>query len=101
MDVVYQLQGFTFVWDGKKAAADLVKHGLTFEEACEVFLDPFYRMEDASRNQQQRYLLLGYSNLPRLFAVVIDDSENEAWRIISARKATLQERARYEKDYEA
>ena len=51
MDVVFRLQGFSFVWDGQKATANLAKHGVSFEEACEAFLDPFYHLYDASRNQ--------------------------------------------------
>ncbi|MEW5911888.1 MAG: BrnT family toxin [Thermodesulfobacteriota bacterium] len=101
MEVEFQLEGFSFVWDANKAKANESKHGVSFPEACEVFFDPFYQMYDASRNQQQRYLLLGYSNFPRLLAVVIQDLEDDAWRIISARKATAQERACYEKEDEA
>ncbi|MCF8035001.1 MAG: BrnT family toxin [Desulfarculaceae bacterium] len=97
MDVEFRLQGDSFVWDEKKACANEEKHGISFQEACEVLYDPFYQMHDASRKQEQRYLVLGYSESGRLLAVVVDDATEEAWRIISARKATPQERARYEK----
>jgi hypothetical protein len=42
MNVVYRLQGVEFEWDGNKAQSNFEKHGVTFEEATEVFFDPFY-----------------------------------------------------------
>jgi uncharacterized protein len=42
MEVVYRLQGSEFEWDDEKAATNTIKHGVTFEEAAEVFFDPFY-----------------------------------------------------------
>ena len=41
MDRKYQLQGVEFEWDESKAR-DNLKHGVTFEEAAEIFFDPFY-----------------------------------------------------------
>jgi uncharacterized protein len=41
MDVTYQLQGVLFEWDETKAQTNIQKHGVTFEEAAEVFFDPF------------------------------------------------------------
>ena len=38
MDVVYRLQGIEFEWDDQKAQQNVEKHGVTFEEAAEVFL---------------------------------------------------------------
>ena len=43
MDVVYRLQGVAFEWDAQKALRNVEKHGVTFEEAAEVFFDPFYQ----------------------------------------------------------
>jgi len=40
MDVLYRYEGLEFVWDVHKAAANIEKHGIRFEQACEVFLDP-------------------------------------------------------------
>jgi hypothetical protein len=42
MDITYRLEGFEFEWDRIKAQINFEKHGVTFEEATEVFLDPFY-----------------------------------------------------------
>jgi len=41
VDVIYELRGQTFEWDAEKAAANLRKHWVPFEKACEVFFDPF------------------------------------------------------------
>ena len=41
MDAQYELRGQTFEWDLEKAAANLLKHRVAFETACEVFFDPF------------------------------------------------------------
>ena len=48
MDIVYRLQGREFEWDESKARRNVEKQGITFEEAAEAFLDPFYQMGDAS-----------------------------------------------------
>ena len=40
MDITYQLQGVLFEWDENKAKINIQKHGVTFEEAAEVFFDP-------------------------------------------------------------
>jgi len=41
MNVKYSLHNIAFEWDSQKAAANLRKHGITFELACEAFFDPF------------------------------------------------------------
>jgi uncharacterized DUF497 family protein len=48
MDSYFILRGIEFVWDEDKAQTNLQKHGITFEEAAEVFFDPFYQAGDAS-----------------------------------------------------
>jgi uncharacterized DUF497 family protein len=44
MDIIYQLQGVEFEWDAEKARSNIANHGVTFEEAAEVFFDPFYQV---------------------------------------------------------
>jgi hypothetical protein len=41
VDIAYRSSGISFVWDHRKAELNLRKHGVAFETACEVFLDPF------------------------------------------------------------
>lgn len=95
MDVVYRVQGNEFEWDDEKAQSNLVKHGVTFEEAVEAFFDPFYQTGDASVDDEQRDFVLGYSTALRLLLVIYTE-RGERTRIISARPATRHERKLYE-----
>ncbi|MCA9924886.1 MAG: BrnT family toxin [Anaerolineales bacterium] len=95
MDVVYYLQGHAFEWDSNKARTNQEKHGVTFEEAAEVFFDPFYQVGDAVRNNDQRDFIIGYSLSERMLLVIFLE-RRERTRIISARPATRQERKLYE-----
>ncbi len=95
MDILYHLQGLEFEWDAQKARLNLQKHGIRFEEASEVFLDPFYQEGDAAENEESRDFILGYSLAQRLL-LVVHTQRGERTRIISARQATRQERKLYE-----
>jgi uncharacterized DUF497 family protein len=97
MDVVYRLQGVEFEWDDQKAQRNIENHGVTFEEAAEVFFDPFYQYGDATPPDadEQREFILGYSVAQRLLLVVYTE-RGERTRIISARPATRAERKQYE-----
>jgi uncharacterized DUF497 family protein len=59
MDILYRLQGIEFEWNAEKAQNNISKHGVTFEEATEVFFDPFYQTGDASISNEQRDFVLG------------------------------------------
>jgi len=48
MDVRFLYQGQRFVWNLEKASANLAKHGVSFEVACQVFFDPLVCLQDAS-----------------------------------------------------
>jgi uncharacterized protein len=95
MNVVYRLQGVLFEWNSDKAESNVAKHGVTFEEAAEVFLDPFYQMGDASACNEQRDFVIGYSLSQRILLVVYVVRQ-ERNRIISARVATRFEQKLYE-----
>ena len=95
MNIVYQLQGIEFEWDEDKAQSNVEDHGVTFEEAAEVFFDPFYQGGDASRDDEQRDFIIGYSLAQRLLLVVYLE-RGARTRITSARPATRQERKLYE-----
>lgn len=41
MNIRYTLHKITFEWDSRKAAANIRKHEISFELACEAFFDPF------------------------------------------------------------
>lgn len=92
MDVRYELNGTLFIWDDEKARANITAHdGITFERAAEVFFDPFFRLVDATRNEEARDAVIGFDTLGRMLFVVHIEVEDECIRIISARKATPQE----------
>ena len=88
-------------WDPSKAAENLAKHGVPFEEASTVFCDPLGKIVDDPRHSvgERRFVLLGHSDRRRLLAVMFTDRAG-AVRLISARRATRRERREYE-DQEA
>ena len=97
MDVTFTLQGIAFVWDMNKARGNPLKHeGVTFEQSAEAFFDPFLKVVDASRQEQARDAVIGTDREGRLLFVVHIAFEEQAIRIISARKATREERRHYE-----
>ena len=93
MDVRFELNGVSFVWDSAKARSNFLVHdGVKFEDAAHVFFDPFLRLVDASRNDESREAVIGYDVQERLLFVVHLEICDEHIRIVSARKATRQER---------
>lgn len=86
-----------FEWDRRKAAGNLAKHGISFNEAVTVFRDPSGRMVQDPRHSvgEERLTLLGRSERGRLLAVMFTE-RGERIRLISARKATRRERNDYE-----
>jgi uncharacterized DUF497 family protein len=89
-----------FAWDPRKAAANFRKHGVTFEEATTVFMDPLALIVDDMRHPE-RALIIGESALRRVLVTVFIEGGEEETRIVSARRATRQERRRYEEGKEA
>lgn len=86
-----------FEWDPEKAASNLDKHGVSFEEASSVFGDPLgttIRDPEHSGNEE-RFLTTGLSNWRRVIIVWHRD-RGDAIRIIGARQATPRERRTYE-----
>ena len=86
-----------FEWDDKKAAQNIKKHGISFEEATTVFGDPFSITiyDPLHSKEEDRFVILGMSNKNRIL-VVVHTERNDRIRIISARKATKKERKQYE-----
>jgi uncharacterized DUF497 family protein len=95
MDVIYRLQGAEFEWDENKARNNITKHGFTFEEAAEVFFDPFAVYGDASVDDEQREFIIGYS-LANHLLLVVHTERFKRTRLISARLAIRSERRVYE-----
>lgn len=87
-----------FDWDPAKAASNLRKHGVSFEEAKSVFYDEFaIQFYDASHSSdEERFLMLGMSSGAHLLLVYhCERDSGSVIRIISARKATQHESSFY------
>jgi uncharacterized DUF497 family protein len=90
-----------FEWDANKAASNLTKHRVTFEQATSVFLDALALtvFDDAHSEYEERWFTLGHTNSGNLLAVshtyVVTGPASARVRIISARPATTQERRYY------
>jgi uncharacterized DUF497 family protein len=84
-------------WDAEKAARNLAKHGVSFDEAATVFADPLSVTIHDPRHSvgEERLVALGLSHRGRLL-VVVHTERGDAVRIISARLATRHERSDYE-----
>ena len=95
----YTMPGLRFVWDVDKESVNRRKHGVTFTEARSAFDDENGLLiddPDHSRAMEERFVLMGLSESLRVLVVVHSYLEGgEVIRIISARKATPSERARY------
>ncbi len=88
-----------FEWDARKAASNLRKHGVSFEEAQSVFYDEYALqfLDAESSDTEDRFLLLGLSDRIRMLIVChCERGAGSVIRIISARKATRNERKYYE-----
>ena len=87
----------TYEWDPRKARANLRLHGVSFEEAIAVFLDPLaitYEDPDHS-DEEEREITIGLAG-KNLIVFVSHCERGERIRIISARRATRKERGQYE-----
>lgn len=88
-----------FEWDPLKAASNAAKHGVTFEEATEVFAPGIIAMDiedDKHSAQEQRWLRVGPIARGIVLVVWTERRENVT-RIVSARFASRVERALYSK----
>ena len=91
--------GYIFEWDRTKAESNRRRHGVTFDEGSTVFGDPLAMlMPDPDHSVgEERYLLLGMSTRRRLLVVAFAERPPRT-RLISARRATRQERRKYEEE---
>jgi uncharacterized protein len=95
----YNVHMISFEWDHKKAVANLKKHGISFEEARSVFYDELavQFFDEDSSDEEDRFILLGSSSESNVLIVChCERHDGAVIRIISARKATKNERKFYE-----
>lgn len=86
-----------FAWDRPKAAQNLKKHRVSFDEAVTVFYDPMSATFDDPDHSvaEARFVTIGYSSYERLLVVVHSERDGSS-RIISARLANAKERRNHE-----
>jgi uncharacterized protein len=88
-----------FLWDDAKERSNRRKHGIGFDTAAAVFLDPFHiTRQDRVVDGEERWQIIGMAGgiVLILAAYTVVDEEKEVIRIISARRAIRQERIVYE-----
>ena len=90
----------TFEWDAAKARRSLRKHGVSFQEAKSIFLDPLSVTvaDPAQTVTEDRFVDIGTSAQGRILVVVYTESGSSI-RLISCRKATPREIQAYEQGY--
>ena len=88
-----------FEWDETKSETNYRKHGVRFEEAQTVFLDPksveFF--DEAHCDKEDRFIRIGTSGKLSVLLVIFCERNNSSIRIISTRRATEKEKETYEK----
>ena len=93
---------YEFDWDPAKAGSNLVKHGVSFEDAMSVFLDPLAlsRLDDGGSTGEERWITIGHNRDMKMLLVVHTFQEmpgvSASIRIISARRPSKQETRQYE-----
>jgi uncharacterized DUF497 family protein len=89
----------TFDWDDEKAAENLAKHGVSFDEAETVFADPLAGIAPDPDHSvgEHREIAAGLSAAGRLLLVSFTE-RRESIRIINARELTRLERRLYEEE---
>lgn len=96
MDFSYTLEEIHFEWDETKADSNIEKHKVSFETACEVFLDPFLQSKEVELiDDELREVVVGATETLRLLYVAYTLRDDKI-RIISARNITKKERIEYE-----
>jgi uncharacterized DUF497 family protein len=86
-----------YEWDDKKAARNLAKHRVSFEEAATIFDDTLYIdfFDPEHSEDEHRYIRVGCSEQRRVLVVSYAERSGTT-RLISARPATKRERQAYE-----
>lgn len=86
-----------FEWDINKAALNIKNHGVSFDEATEVFYDPnAVRGFDSEHSEVENgFYIIGFSSRRLLFVIYAEKTKAGIIRIITARKAEAKYRNEY------
>ena len=86
-----------YVWNEQKAALNLKNHRVSFFEAIEAIEDPYaMHVADLDHGGEVRLNVIGHSSRRLLFVVCVERGSGDTLRIVSARRATPEEREEYE-----
>ena len=91
-----------FDWDSNKNLTNIEKHGISFEQAQEIFLDPLHLsiLDERFSDFEERWITMGATEKGEVIVVAhlyLVEEPEERIRKISARPATPRERRQYEK----
>jgi uncharacterized DUF497 family protein len=91
--------GLSFEWDDNKARLNQKNHGVGFDEAGTVFIDPLARIfdDETHSGQEEREIIIGHSSNDRLLLVCFTE-RGAVIRLISVRETTRKERSDYEEN---
>jgi len=97
-------QGYTstmkFIWDKRKNEANIEKHGLDFADVYKVFESPMLTgLDERKEYGEDRWIGIGLLDSNRVVVIVFTEPQEDTIRVISFRKATTEERKRYEQEF--
>ena len=88
------------IWDRRKNEINIEKHGLDFVDAYKVFESPMMvGLDERKEYGEDRWIGIGLLESNRVVVIVFTEPEEDTIRVISFRKATTEERKRYEQEY--
>ena len=86
---------FQFEWDDVKASTNVDKHGVSFEAAVEVFLDPDLVLTDTTRAHDAEARIKATGRVGKKLFTAVFTRRGSSLRLISARRANLSEERAY------
>lgn len=88
------------IWDRRKNEINIEKHGMDFADAHKIFESPMMvGLDERKEYGEERWIGIGLLDNTRVVVIVFTESEEDTIRVISLRKATTDERKKYEQDY--
>lgn len=88
------------IWDRRKNEINIEKHGMDFADAYKIFESPMMvGLDERKEYGEERWIGIGLLDNTRVVVIVFTESEEDTIRVISLRKATTDERKKYEQDY--
>ena len=95
---MFSFENKTFIWSEEKNQINVKKHGLSFQEAVLVFLDPYLVIqydEAHSTQEESRWKGIGAIGNDLLLSIIFVEVKGNEIRFVSARKASKKEKEDY------